>query len=106
MAYEVDRKLIEEIARRYTEVVMNEIKISQAYLYGSYVKGNNNEDSDIDIAIVGDVFTGDKVDDMLRLMKLRRKVDNRIEPHPFKSDEFDISNPFINEIVTTGIRII
>lgn len=106
MAYDVDRKLIEEIAQKYTEVLMDEMKISQVYLYGSYVKGSNNQDSDIDIAVVGDVFTGDKVEDTLKLMKLRRKVDNRIEPHPFKNDEFDISNPFVNEIITTGIRII
>lgn len=106
MANNTDRERVEEIAKIYTSIVKSEINIVAAYLYGSYAKGNYTDDSDIDIAIVGDGFTGDNIDDTMKLMRLRRKVDNRIEPHPFKSDEFDISNPFVKEIITTGIRII
>ena len=55
----------------------------KAYLYGSSVRGNFNQDSDIDLAIVSDDFTGDVIDDGLLLMCLRRNIDSRIEPQPF-----------------------
>ena len=90
----IDKEIIEKIARRYAEMVNKEITISQAYLYGSFAKGTNNEDSDIDIAIVAEGFTGDNIEDTFKLMKIRRKIDNRIEPHPFNNSEFNMSNPF------------
>jgi len=105
MATFYDRERIEEIVRKYAELLRNEMSISSVYLYGSYAKGTNSDDSDIDIAVVGDDFIGDPVEDTLRLMRIRRKVDNRIEPHPFKSIDFDLSNPYVQEIIRTGIRI-
>lgn len=105
MASFIDRDQIEKIAKQYAELVQNEIGICEAYLYGSYAKGTYSEDSDIDIAIVGDNLTGDTLEDTLKLMRIRRKVDTRIEPHPFKSTDFDLSNPFIQEILNTGIKI-
>ena len=41
-----------------------------------------------------------------QLMKLRRKVDIRIEPHPFAKSDFDETNPYIKEIIESGERII
>lgn len=46
MAYYIDTETIKQIAKVYTEIVMNEINVSQAYIYGSFVKGSNTEDSD------------------------------------------------------------
>lgn len=39
------------------------------------------------------------MDMQLELMRLRRKIDSRIEPHPFRESEFEISNPIVNEIL-------
>jgi len=55
--------------------------------------------------VVGDDFTGDPIQDTLVLMKIRRKIDNRIEPRPFKTCYFNSSNPFTKEIIETGIMI-
>jgi len=106
MASFYDLASIELIARKFAELVKNEMKINSVYLYGSVVKGTSTEDSDIDIAVVADDSIGDPVEDTFMLMKIRRKVDNRIEPYPFKSSEFDKSNPFVKEILTTGNKII
>ena len=38
-------------------------------------------------------------------MKLRRKVDLRIETHPFMISDFNNSNPVVNEILKYGIVI-
>jgi uncharacterized protein len=39
------------------------------------------------------------------LMRLRRNVDLRIEPHPIMEQDFNSSNPFAWEIEKTGIKI-
>ena len=72
---------------------------------GSYVKGNSHEDSNIDIAVIFSDYNN-RLDRQLELMKLTRNVNTRIEPHPFREKEFDISNPFVNEIITYGQEII
>ncbi len=41
----------------------------------------------------------------MKLMRIRRKVDLRIEPHPIKEDDFTGMNPFANEIRKSGIEI-
>ncbi|RPJ59569.1 MAG: nucleotidyltransferase domain-containing protein, partial [Dehalococcoidia bacterium] len=51
MAKRKDKKIVYEIARRYVdELRKRDIDIDEAYLFGSYVKGNATEWSDIDIA--------------------------------------------------------
>lgn len=69
------------------------------FLFGSYAKGNFKEDSDIDIAVVLKNFSSQS-DMQLELMRLRRKIDSRIEPHPFRESEFERSNPIVNEILS------
>jgi predicted nucleotidyltransferase len=90
-----------EIAREYAGVVKTHFDYKKVILFGSYAKGNFHEDSDIDIAVV---FTdyNNRMDRQLELMKLTRKIDSRIEPHPFRENEFEISNPFVNEIIKYG----
>ena len=105
MAFRDNKESIELIAKQYTELVKDHININEAYLFGSYAKGIYLEDSDIDIAIIGNDFSGDCIEDTFKLMKLRRKIDNRIEPHPFNNKDFDISNPFVQEILKNGIKI-
>lgn len=100
------RKQINNIAEKYAELLKDHIKIHRLYLYGSYASGNYTENSDIDIAVVADGFTGDLVEDTFWLMKIRRSVDNRIEPHPFRVEEFNENDPMAKEVIDTGIRIV
>ncbi|HCX62437.1 MAG TPA: nucleotidyltransferase [Clostridiales bacterium] len=99
------RERIEEIARNYGTLLKEELDVKNIYLYGSYSKGTYTENSDIDIAVVGDEFTGDPIEDTLMLMRIRRKIDNRIGPRPFKTSDFNSANPFAREIIETGIMI-
>ncbi len=98
-------KQINQIILKYADQVKKEYNVKGIYLYGSYAKGNNTEDSDIDIAVVCEDFTGDIIEDRFRLMKLRRKVDYRIEPHPFAVNEFNEDNPNARVVIQTGIKI-
>lgn len=96
---------IQESITKYMKEVAKKYKIDAIILFGSYAKGNNTEDSDIDIAIISKDFE-DIYDDMAKLMLLTWDIDARIEPHPIKTEEFEEkSDPFIQEIINTGIKV-
>ena len=92
------------IAQKYAETVNNVFDFQKVILFGSCAKGNQHEDSDIDIAVIFSDYNN-RLDRQLELLKLTRNVDTRIEPHPFREKEFEISNPFVNEIITYGQEI-
>ncbi len=102
----IDDKLIMEIIQKYIKKICENYKIEAVILFGSYAKGTNNENSDIDIAIITDDFDNDVIDEELKLMKLRRKIDTRIEPHLISIDDYkNAVTPFIQEVINTGIRV-
>ena len=75
-------------------------------MFGSYVKGTENKDSDIDIAIVTDDIKTDKFDEEVKLTLLRRKIDSRIEPHIISLADYENNEtPFVVEVKNTGIKI-
>jgi len=82
----------------------NNINFSDAWLFGSYAKGLQQANSDIDLAIVLD----DKeksFDTEVKLMIIRRGEETLIEPHAFTKDEFDKNLPIVNQIINNGERI-
>ena len=92
------------IARSFAELIKAKFDYKQVVLFGSYAKGNFNEDSDIDIAVIFNDYD-ENFDMQLELMRLRRKLDSRIEPHPFREKDFTILNPVVKEIIKYGHRI-
>ncbi|OFX48083.1 MAG: hypothetical protein A2046_05885, partial [Bacteroidetes bacterium GWA2_30_7] len=88
----------------YTQLAGISFDLQKAYLFGSYAKGTNKEESDIDIALVF-ADLSDPIETQIQLMKLSRKVDSRIEPHPYRQIDFNFSNPVVSEILTYGIEI-
>jgi len=101
----MDKTNVIGIVRQYAELVNSAFKPKKIFLFGSYAKGNYNEDSDIDVAVVLKDFEN-VIDIQLELMKLRRKIDCRIEPHPFREQDFEQSNPFASEILKYGQEIL
>ncbi|MDR3244102.1 MAG: nucleotidyltransferase domain-containing protein [Elusimicrobiota bacterium] len=93
-------------ALKYAQILKDNMEVKEMYLFGSYVKGTNHIDSDIDIAVISDDFKGDCIDDTVKLMRFRRSIDTMIEPHPFLLKDFNKQNGFAKEIIDTGIRII
>ena len=107
MAAESDMTQVRLIIDKYLRRLKRQkINVQQLFLFGSYAKGTAHENSDIDIAVISEDFKGDPIDDIVGLMRLRRGIDLRIEPHPFLPEDFEASNPEVAEIVGTGIRII
>jgi predicted nucleotidyltransferase len=92
------------IVQKYAETVRKKFDFQKIILFGSYAKGNQGNDSDIDIAIIFADYDN-RLERQVELMKLTRQIDTRIEPHPFKEKEFNSSNPLVNEIVRYGMEV-
>ena len=105
MAQSYNKHEIINIVSRYADAIRTEITVNKIFLYGSYSKGNPQSDSDIDVAVISPDFSGDIIEDQILLMKYRRNIDLRIEPKPFRPEEFDSMNPFVREILNTGIEV-
>ena len=100
----IDREIMESI-NKYIEKISQYYKIEAIILFGSYAKGTQNEDSDIDIAIISDDFK-DIFDDMADLIGYTWKIDTRIEPHPISKEDYEkIATPFVQEVIDTGIKV-
>jgi len=99
----VDQSII-NTAKLYIQRIPADLEFKKAYIFGSFANGSQHPGSDIDIAVV----LG-KMDDFfsvqMQLMRLRRDIDLRIEPHPILEGDFNMQNPFAYEIETTGFEL-
>jgi|SRR5690554_95228 predicted nucleotidyltransferase len=85
-------------------LLLNEyFQLENVYLFGSYAKNTYCDDSDIDVAIVVNHVEGDYFSINPLLWKLRRQIDDRIEPILIEKD-FDDAN-FLAEVQRYGIEI-
>lgn len=103
----MDKNEALKLSRNYLiKVKGNNIKFSEAWLFGSYAKGNQHANSDIDIALVMEDGEDKSFDTEVRLMVIRNGEETLIEPHTFTKDEFIKTMPIVNQIIMNGERII
>jgi len=88
---------------RYKDLLSKHFDLYKVFLYGSFAKGNPHEDSDIDVAIIVNKIEGDFFYYAPIPWRLRREIDNRIEPVLLEKGK-DPSG-FLEEIMKTGIEI-
>jgi predicted nucleotidyltransferase len=98
--------LVRDSLERFLAAVRKECRLRAVYLYGSQAKGTATEWSDIDVALVSPDFTGGLFQERIALMRLAAQVDDRIEPHLFRPQNFDPAAPLVYEIQRTGIRVV
>lgn len=78
----MDKAEVVELVKRYAAVLAHKLPVQQVILFGSYVNGHPNEDSDIDVAVVmHDVAAADYLAILKLLCVLRTPIDPMIEPH-------------------------
>jgi len=97
---------IEIVTRYIQELEKNRIHIMEAFIFGSHAKGKTKPESDIDVALISDAFTGDRFEDRRRIVPFRRKIDSRIEPIPFKPEDFNNGGTQAEEIKRTGLAVL
>ena len=88
------------IAKRYAEEVTKEIHPEKIILYGSYASGTAKGDSDIDIAVIYNGFTGDFLKASSHLCSLTWGISSLIEP--ILLDRARDKSGFVEEIIRTG----
>lgn len=101
----IPNEIINNAKKFISLVSSNGIHIEKAMLFGSYAKGMAHQWSDIDIALVSNDFTGIGFYDRQRINPYLIKIDSRIEPHPFRPEDFNNENPFVEEILKQGLAI-
>jgi uncharacterized protein len=100
----MDKKSAIKISQAYGKAIRQNFSINKIFIFGSYVNGKAHEESDIDIAVVFNDFEN-KMDIQMELLAIRRKFDSRIEPHPFRKNEFNFDNPLASEVLKYGKEI-
>ena len=96
----LDKETVINTVERYVEAVKMEFSPSLVVLFGSYVNGNPHEDSDIDIGIVFNGFTGDLLEASAKLWRLRHNISFDIEPHLL--DTTEDKSGFVKHVIKTG----
>jgi predicted nucleotidyltransferase len=103
----VDIKEISRIARSFAEDVKQVMPVEKAVLFGSCAKGYATELSDIDICFFLSDYNGkQRVEIISELLGMGGKYpDAAFEPLVFRSADIEDDNPFIREILATGISL-
>ena len=99
-------RTINEIVKKYADQVYAKYSPKAIYLYGSCARGENNQYSDIDVAVIVNPMDVNKYMDIFgRLWEIAAYVDGRIEPNLFIDDGEDDRFSMLHEVVTTGKKI-
>jgi predicted nucleotidyltransferase len=83
------------------------VHLNRVVLFGSYARNKQHLWSDIDVALVADAFSGIAFYDIDLFGKvLIKKPFHEIQPRTYKTKDFSPKkDPFVNEILKTGIEI-
>jgi predicted nucleotidyltransferase len=106
MAFSIEA--ISRIARNYAADVSRELPVDKAVLFGSYAKGYATDLSDVDICFFLKDYNGKgRVEIIAELLGLGGKYrDVAFEPIVFETAEIQNDNPFVREILATGVELL
>lgn len=94
-------ELVRKFANELTDIGIN---LKKVILFGSYAKQQQHEYSDIDVALVADEFIGVGFVDIQKIVKVLKKY-IEIQPKTYSPQDFNEGDPFIDEVLNTGIEI-
>jgi predicted nucleotidyltransferase len=101
---EIDKQVIKSL-NEYISAICKDYKIDGAYLFGSYAKGTQKFESDIDIAVLLPSMDS-RFKERINLSRYAWDIDSRIEPHPIKTEDYNnLDCMLAYEIKQNGIRI-
>ena len=96
--------VIDKVKLFTNELLQQGIPLDLVILFGSYSQNNQKEDSDIDVALVSDVFTGFGFEDRKNFSRINNKKEFiDIETKTYPTKYYYQSDPFIDEINKTGL---
>jgi uncharacterized protein len=95
------------VATDYINKLKKQIPIEKVILFGSFAKGTNTVDSDVNIAVFSPAFESmSRVDGItfLLMQALGYKID--IQPQPYTMKDYREHIGLVDEILNTGVEII
>ena len=102
-----DVEAVRALAKEYANIVKQVFPVDKVILYGSYAKGTATSSSDVDICFFLNDFNGKRrVDIIGELLALCGRYKGAyFEPNAFPTSEIERGNPFVKEILMTGIEV-
>jgi predicted nucleotidyltransferase len=99
----MDKQSAIRAVEKYADIVRNHFPVMKVILFGSYARGDQRANSDIDVAVVVERLDKDFLTSAALLQRLIRDIDLSIEPILIV-DEYDPSG-FLAHIEATGITV-
>jgi len=100
------KKLLEEFKKEIEKLYGERLK--RIILYGSYARGDFNEESDIDLLIVlkGKVVPGKEIDKMIDIItEINLKYDVLISVYPVSEEDYKkVNSPLLINVRREGIE--
>jgi uncharacterized protein len=76
----MDNSIIDKV-NKYAEIIKSKYPVKMIILYGSFAKGMENKNSDIDVAVIIDEVDENYLEISSGLFKYVMEIDERIEPN-------------------------
>ncbi|PIY82867.1 MAG: nucleotidyltransferase domain-containing protein [Candidatus Omnitrophica bacterium CG_4_10_14_0_2_um_filter_44_9] len=100
---------VKEIIEAYKEALRTlGINVERVILYGSYSKGNQREDSDIDLIIISEDFQKMNLRERLEILGIAAvRIMEPVEAKGYTPEEIQMAQDasFLKEILATGIGV-
>jgi predicted nucleotidyltransferase len=106
MAFDIETASL--IVAKYANEVRNILPVGKVILFGSFAKGTANEYSDVDVCFfLKDLDNSNYLEIISQLLSMSNKyMEVDIEPIAMHVSDLDDNNPFVKEVLGTGIEII
>lgn len=101
----IPKKIKSEIAGYIQVLKKDHLPITKVILFGSYAKGKQRKDSDVDLCIISPKFKN--AFEAMQYLWAKRLKDSgiTIEPIGFSPKDFRDNSPLVHEIKETGVEI-
>ena len=95
------------LAKKYKELLQEaKIPVTALIVFGSVARNDMHDQSDIDIAVVGTSFRGDRLEEMNDIRKLRLSLGYQLQPIWFYPEHLeDRYSTLAQEIKKDGIAV-
>ena len=100
------KSAVKTVTKFACELKKHGIKLRHVFLFGSYAENRQHQWSDIDVALVADNFVNFGFEDMKQFVSILLKKDySNIQPRTYSTAYFKKGDPFINEVIKSGLEI-
>jgi predicted nucleotidyltransferase len=102
-------KIRELAIKLFVQMRSQGLRVDMIVLFGSYAKGHEREDSDIDLCVVSRDFGHDRIDEGARVNLIASRIDSRLECITVSLTDYMKRNtisPILHEIKKHGVGLL